>query len=170
MARTYIPTGKPRGRPKKQAYDAPVASPPVSEPTDTKVVRKPRGGTKPSTPQQHAINLALGTPSERAVLLVKDKVQRLAFIADWMMGAGFPEPQSGWAIQQRMKIAELFLKACGDLVPVQLNQQNNYGVPKEQEPILDLIDNGRQYDPNPQSTYEPDTDPPTVAQVVDIKG
>lgn len=67
-------------------------------------------------------------------LLSTSKQARVEHLVEWMLTT------------KDVRVAELLLRACGDLVPVQLLQQNNFQtkVPtSEAEAFMQVISNGR---------------------------
>jgi hypothetical protein len=86
----------------------------------------------------------------RVRLLATSKQARIEHLAEWMVNT------------RDVRVAELLLRACGDLLPVQLLQQNNYqqkAVTTEAEALMAVISNGRgpnEWAPPPPQELEHD--------------
>src|SRR3954466_5810583 len=136
MPRNYVKTGRPPGRPKK--FDSIISALGIEGPL-------PRACPIPELP--------LDDLKASAKLLAQSKEARMEYLAEWMMTT------------RDVRVAELLLRASGDLMPVAWYQQNNFQQPPQeapgQSPAIETISNGRgpgEWRP-PAQIEEPDLDP-----------
>lgn len=144
----YVKTGRPPGRPKKPATVlVSSALVPTVPPWEADVPETIEGMQEFEVP-------ALTELEAKSRLIASSKQARLEHLAAWMLTT------------KDIRVAELLLRACGDLLPVQLLQQNNiHQAPKaptsEGAALIQVLSNGRgpgEWAP-PAYLEEPDEDP-----------